>query len=60
MVSKFKGVIGIGSGPALPPMHKEPEGMISGEMILCFVLLYMYNNNLLLHWAGIMIMYSKR
>ena len=47
---------------ALPisPMHNEPEGMISGEMILCFVLLYMYNNNLLLHWAGIMIMYSKR
>ena len=31
IVSKFKGAIGLGTGPSLPPMNKETEGMISGK-----------------------------
>ena len=31
IVCKFKGAIGFGTGPSLPPMNKEPGGMVSGE-----------------------------
>lgn len=36
-MSKFKGAIGVGSGPALPPMHKEPDGMINGQYMCAAV-----------------------
>jgi len=31
IVSKFKGAVGLGKGPDLPPMNRETEGMVGGK-----------------------------